>query len=127
MQGRTIDTIAEKISKFWKKVLDFSATFDIMISVLDTQRISVTVAHRTLTPFAGVRIPHPLPRKHRNCDTTITVFSAIFAFGELNLRCKLNWLSSAKLPAGSWGEYNLALCAAQNLAVSKKQFRCVAI
>ena len=65
MQGRTIDTIAEKISKFWKKVLDFSATFDIMISVLDTQRISVTVAHRTLTPFAGVRIPHPLPRNPR--------------------------------------------------------------
>ena len=26
-----------------------------------TQRICVTVAHRTLTPFAGVRIPHPLP------------------------------------------------------------------
>ena len=26
------------------------------------QRICVTVAHRTLTPFAGVRIPHPLPK-----------------------------------------------------------------
>ena len=25
------------------------------------QGICVTVAHRTLTPFAGVRIPHPLP------------------------------------------------------------------
>ena len=28
---------------------------------------------------------------------------AIFAFGELNWRCQLNWLSPAKLPAGSWG------------------------
>jgi len=44
------------------------------------------------------------------------VFSAIFDFGELNLRCKLNWLSPAKLPAGSWGEYNLA--------VAKQQFSC---
>jgi len=26
------------------------------------------------------------------------------------LQPKLNWLSPAKLPAGSWGEYNLALC-----------------
>jgi hypothetical protein len=42
------------------------------------------------------------------------VFSAIFAYGELNLRCKLNWLSPAKLPEGSWGEYNLA--------VGKQQF-----
>ena len=25
--------------------------------------ICVTVAHRTLTPFAGVRIPHPLPKE----------------------------------------------------------------
>ena len=57
----------------------------------------------------------------------IMVFSAIFAFGELNLRPKLNWLTPAKLPAGSWGEYNLALCAAQNFAVSKKQFRCEVI
>ena len=31
--------------------------------VLSTKRICVTVAHRTLTPFAGVRIPHPLPKK----------------------------------------------------------------
>ena len=30
--------------------------------VVSTKRISVTVAHRTLTPFAGVRIPHPLPK-----------------------------------------------------------------
>ena len=25
--------------------------------------ICVTVAHRTMTPFAGVRIPHPLPKR----------------------------------------------------------------
>ena len=37
--------------------------------VVSTKRISVTVAHRTLTPFAGVRIPHPLPEKaNRFCD-----------------------------------------------------------
>ena len=30
---------------------------------------------------------------------------------------KLNWLSPAKLPAGSWGEYNLALCVST-------EFRC---
>ena len=28
-----------------------------------SQGICVTVAHRTLTPFAGVRIPHPLPQE----------------------------------------------------------------
>ena len=44
-------------------MLDFFAPLGIIIPVLDTQRISVTVAHRTLTPFAGVRIPHPLPEK----------------------------------------------------------------
>ena len=51
----------EKTVEIWKKVLDFSGRLGIIIPVLDTQRISVTVAHRTLTPFAGVRIPHPLP------------------------------------------------------------------
>ncbi len=30
--------------------------------------------------------------------------------GELNLLRKRNWLTPAKLPAGSWGEYNFALC-----------------
>ena len=30
---------------------------------VSTKRICVTVAHRTLTPFAGVRIPHPLPKR----------------------------------------------------------------
>ena len=44
-------------------MLDIFAPFSIISFVLDTQRISVTVAHRTLTPFAGVRIPHPLPSK----------------------------------------------------------------
>jgi hypothetical protein len=68
--------------------------------------------------------PEPSPttgtrKKHLQLQV---LFSAIFAYGELNLLCKLNWLTPAKLPAGSWGEYNLALCAAQNLAVSKKQF-----
>ena len=43
-------------------MLDFSFALGIIIPVLATQRISVTVAHRTLTPFAGVRIPHPLPK-----------------------------------------------------------------
>ena len=46
-------------------MLDFFPSFAIIIPVLDTQRISVTVAHRTLTPFAGVRIPHPLPKIDR--------------------------------------------------------------
>ena len=31
-------------------------------SCVKTKGICVTVAHRTLTPFAGVRIPHPLPK-----------------------------------------------------------------
>jgi len=44
----------------------------------------------------------------RKCKSSPVVFSAIFAFGELNLLCKLNWLAPAKLPVGSWGEYNLA-------------------
>ena len=34
---------------------------------------------------------------------------AKFAFGELNLLRKLNCLAAAKLPAGSWGEFNLAI------------------
>ena len=34
-----------------------------IIERAETQGICVTVAHRTLTPFAGVRIPHPLPQK----------------------------------------------------------------
>jgi len=47
-------------------------------------------------------------------------FSAIFAFGELNLHSELNWLTPAKLPAGSCGgEYNLAAAA--------RRFSCEAI
>ena len=37
--------------------------------MLIAQGICVTVAHRTLTPFAGVRIPHPLPEKDRHLST----------------------------------------------------------
>jgi hypothetical protein len=51
------------------------------------------------------------------------VFSAIFAFGELNLRCKLNWLTPAKLPVGSWGEYNLAVAKQQFSRERSKRFR----
>jgi len=36
-------------------------------------------------------------------------FSAIFAFGELNWLAPAKFASPAKLPAGSWGEYNLAI------------------
>ena len=47
-------------------MLDFFYKMRIIINVpsgvVKIQRISVTVAHRTLTPFAGVRIPHPLPK-----------------------------------------------------------------
>ena len=45
--------------------------------VVSTKRICVTVAHRTLTPFAGVRIPHPLPEKNGNRDTITVLFSYI--------------------------------------------------
>ena len=44
-----------------------------------------------------------LPVYHEKATVLIetVAFSAIFAFGELNLLCKLNWLAPAKLPAGS--------------------------
>jgi hypothetical protein len=44
----------------------------------------------------------------------LAFFSAIFAFGELNWLSPAKFASQAKLPAGSWGEYNLA--------VAKQQF-----
>ena len=46
-------------------------------SCVKTKGICVTVAHRTLTPFAGVRIPHPLPEKNGNRDTITVLFSYI--------------------------------------------------
>ena len=50
-----------------------------IISLFLIQRICVTVAHRTLTPFAGVRIPHPLPIK----KTTPLVWSFLLAEDEI--------------------------------------------
>ena len=44
-----------------KIILDILGFGAIILTFRVTQRICVTVAHRTLTPFAGVRIPHPLP------------------------------------------------------------------
>ena len=44
-------------------------------------------------------------------------FSVIFAFGELNWLSPAKFASQAKLPAGSWGEYNFALCVST-------EFRC---
>ena len=46
-----------------KIILDILGFGAIILTFRVTQRICVTVAHRTLTPFAGVRIPHPLPTK----------------------------------------------------------------
>ena len=62
------------------------------------------------------RVLYRPPEKNGNRDT-VTVFLVIFAFGKLNLLRKLNWLSPAKLPAGSRGEYNSALCVST-------EFRC---
>ena len=42
--------------------------------------------------------------------TATISFSAIFAFGELNWLTPAKFASQAKLPAGSRGEYNFALC-----------------
>ena len=47
-------------------------------------------------------------RKHRNCGITITVFSAIFAFGELYWLRQLYLLRKLYCPLGSFGgEYNI--------------------
>ena len=67
--------------------------------VVSTKRISVTVAHRTLTPFAGVRIPHPLPKNtwlHSQLGVFYIVESGIRTHSNATLRGRV-----AALPPGS--------------------------
>ena len=69
----------------------------------------------------NLQVPPRAPKEKSSQSGWLFSFgAAIFAFGELNLLCKLNWLAPAKLPAGSWsGEYNLADAYGINIAFTK--------
>jgi len=74
-----------------------------------------------LVDLTRIQVPPCAPKEKSSQSGWLFSFgAAIFAFGELNLLCKRNWLSPAKLPFGSnIGEYNLADAYGINIAFTK--------
>ena len=62
--------------------------------VVSTKRICVTVAHRTLTPFAGVRIPHPLPKQDATQSGGVFVLAENKGWDSNPLNADIRWTSA---------------------------------